>query len=188
MGAAVRVWLLDRLAPAGVGGRERRGRGAAAAAVGRALHRAPGRPASSVDFGRMFPGLPPFADANDTVRAALLEVGMPGGIMDAGDDLAAGPKALIVDPTVNGNPTATDPYGTNPDNPTMTAGLDVRRPVHRPRHHLRPDLAARRAAEPADLAQHPHPGARPRLGVRRRPGTAPGPVRRQPGRVGRARS
>jgi len=42
--------------------------------------------------------------------------------MDAGDQLAAGPKALIVDPTVNGNPTAGDPYGTNPDNATMTAG------------------------------------------------------------------
>jgi hypothetical protein len=81
-----------------------------------------GAPASSSDFGRLFPSLPPFADANDTVRAALMEVGMPGGIMDAKDDLAAGPKALIVDPTVNGNPTATDPYGSNPDNPTMTAG------------------------------------------------------------------
>jgi hypothetical protein len=56
------------------------------------------------------------------VRAALLEVGMPCGIMDAADDLAAGPKNLIVDPTVNGNPTAANPYGTNPDNPTMTAG------------------------------------------------------------------
>jgi hypothetical protein len=81
-----------------------------------------GGPASSVDFGRIFSGLPPFAEANDTVRAALLEVGMPGGIMDAGDQLAAGPKALIVDPTVNGNPTVSNPYGTNPDNPTMTAG------------------------------------------------------------------
>ena len=81
-----------------------------------------GAPDSSVDFGRMFPNLPPFADATDTVRAALLEVGQPGGLLDARDDLAAGPKALIVDPTVNGNPTATDPYGTNPDNPTMTAG------------------------------------------------------------------
>ncbi len=81
-----------------------------------------GVPASSVDFGRMFPGLPPFADASDTVRAALLEVGRQGGIVDAQDDLTAGPKALIVDPTVNGNPTATNPYGTNPDNPTMTAG------------------------------------------------------------------
>ena len=81
-----------------------------------------GVPTSSLDFGRMFPDLPPFAEANDTVRAALLEVGMPGGMMDAGDQFSAGPKALIVDPTVNGNPTATNPYGTNPDNPTMTAG------------------------------------------------------------------
>jgi hypothetical protein len=82
----------------------------------------PGVPPDSGLFGRIFPGLPPFAEANDTVRAALLEVGKQGGIMDAGDDLAAGPKNLIVDPTVNGNPTATNPYGTNPDNPTMTAG------------------------------------------------------------------
>ena len=81
-----------------------------------------GAPASSVDFGRIFPGLPPFAEANDTVRAALLEVGSAGEVLDAGDQLSAGPKALIVDPTVNGNPTATDAYGTNPDNPTMTAG------------------------------------------------------------------
>jgi Animal haem peroxidase len=73
-------------------------------------------------FGRIFPQLPPFAAATDTVPAALLEVGQPGGIMDAGDDLAAGPKALIVDPAVNGNPTSSNPYGTNPDNPTMTAG------------------------------------------------------------------
>jgi hypothetical protein len=81
-----------------------------------------GVPASSVDFGRIFPKLPPFAEANDRVRAALLEVGKPGGIMDAADQLSAGPTALIVDPAVNGNPTASDLYGTNPDNPTMTAG------------------------------------------------------------------
>ena len=83
---------------------------------------ATGAPASSVDFGRIFPNLPPFSEANDTVRAALLELGQQGGILDAQDDLAAGPKALIVDPMVNGNPTSTNPYGTNPDNPTMTAG------------------------------------------------------------------
>ena len=94
----------------------------AAASPGSYARSRPGGPASGVDFGRIFSGLPPFAEANDTVRAALLEIGMPGGIMDAGDQLAAGPKALIVDPTVNGNPTASNPYGTNPDNPTMTAG------------------------------------------------------------------
>ena len=82
----------------------------------------PGAPASSMMFGRIFPQLPPFAPVTDAVQSALLEIGAQGGIMDAQDDLAAGPKALIVDPTVNGNPTATNPYGTNPDNPTMTAG------------------------------------------------------------------
>jgi Animal haem peroxidase len=98
---------------------------ARASTAGSALERgrlSPGVPADSGLFGRIFPGLAPFADATDTVRAALLEVGMQGGIMDADDDLAAGPKNLIVDPAVNGNPTAANPYGTNPDNPTMTAG------------------------------------------------------------------
>jgi TAT (twin-arginine translocation) pathway signal sequence len=52
-----------------------------------------GAPASSVDFGRIFPNLPPFAEANDSVRSALLEVGQPGGVLDAQDDLTAGPKA-----------------------------------------------------------------------------------------------
>src|SRR5262245_10590673 len=42
-----------------------------------------GAPATAVDFGRIFPDLPPFADANDTVRAALLEVGRQGGMLDA---------------------------------------------------------------------------------------------------------
>ena len=81
-----------------------------------------GVPRDSANFGRLFPEMAPFAEATDTVRSALLEVGMPGGVLDAGDDLAAGPTRLIVDPTVNGNPTPSDPYGSNPDNPTMTAG------------------------------------------------------------------
>jgi Animal haem peroxidase len=82
----------------------------------------PGAPANSGLFGRLFPQLPPFASVNSQVIAALMEVGQQGGIMDAGDNLAAGPKALIVDPAVNGNPTSSNPYGTNPDNPAMTAG------------------------------------------------------------------
>jgi len=89
---------------------------------GRYAHGGEGAPASSVDFGRIFPDLPPFAEANDTARAALLEVGQQGGILDGRDELGAGPKALIVDPTVNGNPTSSNPYGSNPDNPTVTAG------------------------------------------------------------------
>jgi Animal haem peroxidase len=95
----------------------------ASAATARPQHLTrPGAPADSHLFGRIFPSLRPFAEATDEVRAALMEVGAAGGVMDARDDLAAGPKNLIVDPTVNGNPTATDPYGSNPDNPTMTAG------------------------------------------------------------------
>ena len=101
------------------------GLGGSASAAAAGFHDrpgAPGAPDSSALFGRIFPELRPFADATDTVRAALLEVGMPGGIMDAQDDLAAGPKNLIVDPDVNGNPSPANPYGSNPDNPTMTAG------------------------------------------------------------------
>jgi hypothetical protein len=77
-------------------------------------------PAGGQVFTRMFPGLPPFADATDRVRTALLEVGRPGGILDPGDDLSD-PKALITDPRVDGNGSG-GAYGSNPDNPTMTAG------------------------------------------------------------------
>jgi hypothetical protein len=56
---------------------------------------------SPLNFGRMFPELPPFAEATDDVRASLRELGRPGGIMDANDDLAAGPVALIVDANLN---------------------------------------------------------------------------------------
>jgi heme peroxidase len=103
------------------------GTGTAGAATGGRIRRPAqysraGTPLNPADFGRMFPKLPPFAEANDTVRAALVEVGKQGGILDAKDDLTAGGKRLIVDPTVNGNPTADNPYGSNPDNPTMTAG------------------------------------------------------------------
>jgi hypothetical protein len=98
--------------------------GSASAAVQRelALAGTSGAPANSGLFGRLFPQLAPFASVNSTVIAALMEVGQQGGIMDALDDLAAGPKALITDPAVNGNPTSSNPYGSNPDNPTMTAG------------------------------------------------------------------
>ena len=87
------------------------------------LARTPGQPADSELFGPLFPSLPPFRDRDRHGPRCIARGGLaPGGIMDARDDLAAGPKNLIVDPTVNGNPTAINPYGTNPDNPTMTAG------------------------------------------------------------------
>ncbi len=63
-------------------------------------------------FGRMF-RLPPFAPPNPAVRAALREVGRTGGILDAQDNLAAGPVQLIVDPALS---------EVNRNNPTHTAG------------------------------------------------------------------
>lgn len=63
-------------------------------------------------FGRMF-HLPPFAPPTDDIRAALLEAGKPGGILDAKDNLVAGPVNLIVDPSLSAN---------NRNNPTHTAG------------------------------------------------------------------
>jgi hypothetical protein len=68
-----------------------------------------GASAGSADLVGAFPDPSAIADANDTVPTALVEMGRPGEIMDAGDQLSAGPKALIVDPTVNGNPTASNP-------------------------------------------------------------------------------
>jgi Animal haem peroxidase len=64
-------------------------------------------------FGRMF-RLPPFAPPTDAIREALLELGKADGIMDATDDLAADPEALIVDPALN---------LVNRNNPNHTAGV-----------------------------------------------------------------
>jgi len=63
-------------------------------------------------LGRMF-RLPPFAPPTNAIREALLELGKAGGIMDAADDLAAGPVALISDPALN---------LVNQNNPNHTAG------------------------------------------------------------------
>ncbi|HZM79285.1 MAG TPA: heme peroxidase family protein [Candidatus Limnocylindrales bacterium] len=64
-------------------------------------------------FGRMFPNLPAFAPANDNVRAAMTDLGRPGGTLDARDALERGPIDLIVDPTLSAN---------NRDNQFHTAG------------------------------------------------------------------
>jgi hypothetical protein len=66
----------------------------------------------------MFPDLPPFTVTHSereaaSLKAALLELGKPGGILDAKDNLAAGPVALIADPALSRN---------NPNNPAHTAG------------------------------------------------------------------
>ena len=49
-------------------------------------------------FGRLFPTLPAFSADTPTIRAALTEIGRPGGLMDAADDLSD-PVALVADPT-----------------------------------------------------------------------------------------
>jgi hypothetical protein len=64
------------------------------------------------NFGRMF-RLPPFAPPTDLVRGALTELGKMGGLMDAKDNLAAGPVKLI---------TEDDLQLTNRNNPEHTAG------------------------------------------------------------------
>ncbi len=64
-------------------------------------------------FGRMFDHLHSFAPPTGKVRAALMELGKPGGILDAEDDLTEGPVALIVNPALSAN---------NRNNPTHTAG------------------------------------------------------------------
>ena len=64
-------------------------------------------------FGRIFPNLPPFATPSPALDAALRDIGKPGGILDANDNLLAGPVQLLVDPALSAN---------NPNNPTHTAG------------------------------------------------------------------
>ena len=48
------------------------------------------------------------------MQAALMELGAPGGLMDAKDPLHEGPIRLITNPELSPN---------NRDNPSMTAGL-----------------------------------------------------------------
>jgi len=65
-------------------------------------------------FGRIFPDLPSFVQADDRNRAALIDMGKPGGILDAQDNLAAGPVLLVTDLTLS---------TVNRNNPDHTAGL-----------------------------------------------------------------
>jgi hypothetical protein len=65
-------------------------------------------------FSRLFPNLPPFAPPGAALEAALRELGRKGGLMDAADNLAAGPIELITNP---------DNSKTNRDNPNQTAGV-----------------------------------------------------------------
>jgi len=60
-------------------------------------------------FSRMFPDLPSFAEATPAMRAALTDMGAPGGLMDAQDPLHLGPLELLRKPELSPN---------NRDNPT----------------------------------------------------------------------
>ncbi|MEM9200434.1 MAG: peroxidase family protein [Actinomycetota bacterium] len=64
-------------------------------------------------FSRLFDERP-FARESDELTEALIELGRPGGLMDANDPLERGPVDLILDPSLSIN---------NPDNPTNTAGI-----------------------------------------------------------------
>ncbi|BAN00549.1 hypothetical protein YM304_02350 [Ilumatobacter coccineus YM16-304] len=63
-------------------------------------------------FTRLF-DLPSFARPSQELREALVELGRPGGIMDANDPLEVGPIRLLTEPELSPD---------NRDNPTNTAG------------------------------------------------------------------
>ena len=89
--------------------------------VGTARAAAPAAPATrhavptlTTHFGRIFNRMPAFADlGSHGLEAALVELGSPGGVLDARDALQRGPVQLITDPSLSAH---------NPDNPTHTAG------------------------------------------------------------------
>lgn len=92
-----------------------------ATAAGAGCPMAPGAAAGGhgmpTTFGRMFPGLPAFADNTASLRSALTDLAAPGGPLDAKDDLFGpdgGPVKLITDPALS---------VVNRNNPHDTAGM-----------------------------------------------------------------
>ena len=118
-------------------------------------------------FGRMF-HLPPFAPSTDAVRAALLELGKPGGIMDARDNLGAGAGRPDRRPGAQRD---------QPQQPRPPGGHDVHRPVPGSRHDVRHQVPAGSADGAHRLAQCPDARLRPRLGLWRGAGRLPAAVR-----------
>lgn len=87
-----------------------------AAAVAASAGQAPDEAHAQADtshFSRLFPDLPTFASQNPKVEAALMELGKPDGLLDAKDQLSAGPVLLITDLSLSAN---------NQNNPAQTAG------------------------------------------------------------------
>ncbi|HEU5319272.1 MAG TPA: peroxidase family protein, partial [Methylomirabilota bacterium] len=122
--------------------------GTATALTGRTAHAQalrPGGPALREDrFGRMFPRLAPFAAPSARLQAALLEIGRPGGLLDARDALDRGPIDLILDPALSLN---------NPNSTTHTAGATfVGQFID---HDMTFDLTSR-LGQPADPERSPN--------------------------------
>ena len=69
---------------------------------------------AQTSFTRMFPELPPFAEATDRMRDKVKELGRAGGLLDAQDNLSDPIQSVV-------NPGVFSPQ--NPDNPLMTAGV-----------------------------------------------------------------
>ena len=115
-------------------------------------------------FGRMFPNLDPFFRENTpALQAALRDIGKPGGILDARDELGDGDEAaasaLIVNPALSAN---------NPNNLAQTAGTTfIGQFID---HDLTFDQtsALGRETEPADSSNTRNPKVRPRLRLWRR--------------------
>ncbi len=84
-----------------------------ARAVGPGAPRGAGTGNGPDRFSRMFPRNRMDRAERDQMSDALMELSRPGGILDANDDLSAGPVQLITDPELS---------LINRDNPTHTAG------------------------------------------------------------------
>ena len=96
-------------------GRDRDGRGRRDGRDGRRRNGNGGGPDNDLGvdrFSRMF-NEPVYAEPSEELTEALVELGRPGGIMDANDPLEVGPVRLITEPELSPN---------NPDNPNHTAG------------------------------------------------------------------
>ena len=72
--------------------------------------------------------------------------------------------------------------------PEYSRRLHLFRPVRRPRHHARPDLARRQGEGSARHREFPHPSRRPRLRLRPGAGWQPASLRAQSGRRQQARA
>src|SRR5512134_1210729 len=66
---------------------------------------------AQTSFTRMFPELPPFAEATDRMREKVKDLGQVGGLLDAQDNLSDPIQSVV-------NPAVFSPK--NPDNPNMT--------------------------------------------------------------------